>query len=119
MNLAYALWRGEFAKAMDDRFYDLDYLDGLIEARRAHLITADDAAVIFEFKLFPTGNTALHFLVAAGNIETIIGTLRPEAERIGRDLGCIAAIVDSRGGWARALREYGYSPFQTAIAKEL
>ena len=95
------------------------HLDRMILSGSAHLWTAPDAAIVAEIRTFPTGARALHGLVAAGTLETITGRLIPAAEAWARERGCLLSIVESRPGWARALKQHGYVPHQLAVMKEL
>ena len=103
---------------MDPRLYDIDYLDGLILSGRARFWRTDTAAIVAEIKLFPTGAKVVHGLIAAGDIEGI-KSLIPLAEDWGRQVGCIGGMIDSRPGWARAMKSAGYAPHQLALWKDL
>lgn len=114
----YLRFRPAFAEAMDPRLYDIDYLDGLILSGRARFWRTDTAAIVAEIKLFPTGAKVVHGLIAAGDIEGI-KSLIPLAEDWGRQVGCIGGMIDSRPGWARAMKSAGYAPHQLALWKDL
>lgn len=114
----YRHWRDAFAEAIDPRFYSIDYLDGLVLTGRAFLWASDTAAIVAEVKTFPTGARVIHGLVAAGDLEGIKALIE-QAEAWGKSQGCIAALIESRPGWARALKAEGYASFQTSIMKEL
>lgn len=128
----YALFRPAFAEAMDGRFYTIDYLDWLVRTGRARFRAGHGpdgrpiAAIVTEIRDYP-GCRAIHGLVAAGApgaepgamLAEIGERLIPAAEAEGRALGCAFAIVESRPGWARALRAAGYEPHQVAIRKAL
>lgn len=115
----YRRFRDRFAEAMDPAFYPIEYLDGLILAGRARLWAAEHAAIVAEIKDYPGGARVVHGLVAAGRIEDINRLLIPLAEAWGKAAGCTHAIIESRSGWMRALRAYGYEPHQVAVRKEL
>ena len=117
--LDYMRFRDAFAAAMDPRLYTIEHLDRLILSGEARLWSAADAAIVAEIRTFPTGARALHGLVAAGTLETITGRLIPTAEAWARERGCLLSIIESRPGWARALKPNGYSPHQLAVMKEL
>lgn len=112
-------FRSQFLEVIDPRFYDIDWLERQILNGAAKLLISDDAAIIYEIRTYPTGAREVHGLLAAGNMESIVQELIPEAEQIGRDLGCITACIESREGWARALKPFGYEVYQVSIKKEL
>jgi hypothetical protein len=116
--LEYQPWRQQFAEAMDPRLYDLFYLDTIILTGKARCWANERAAIVAELKTYPTGAMAVHGLIAAGDIDEI-ERLIPLAEQWGREEGCILALIESREGWGRVMKKYGYAPFQATIAKEL
>lgn len=115
----YDAWRPRLAAALDDRFYSIDYLDGLLVTGRAFLWASDAAALVAEIRTYPTGLRALHFLCAAGDLRAIEDDLRPRAEAFGRLNGCVAALIESRPGWVRRMKPHGYTLFQASIVKDL
>lgn len=112
-------WRDEFAKALDERLYTIDYLDRLLLDGQAQIWFGDEAAIVTEIRPYPTGAHAIHGVVAAGELSEIIGHLIPKAEDWGRSIGCILSIIESRPGWVRKLKGAGYEIHQTAVRKEL
>lgn len=116
---SYAEWRGEFAKAIDPRFYTLDYLDWLLRTGQANLWVGLQCALVTRVKLFPSGNSAVEFLVAAGDLDELTKELAPSVEQWGRENGCMFALIESRPGWERAMKRHGYELFQASIVKEL
>ncbi|MGQ0559870.1 MAG: hypothetical protein ACT4OE_09855 [Sphingosinicella sp.] len=115
----YARWRSEFARALDERLYGIEYLDTLILSMRAQCWFSDSAALVTEIRDYPAGARAIHALVAAGDAGEIVDILTPRAEAWGRELGCILAVAESRPGWQRALRKRGYEPHQVTVRKDL
>ena len=122
----YGLFRPQFAAAMDGRFYTIDYLDWLVRTGRAQFRPGRDAAIVNELRDYPACR-AVHGLVAAAApgaspgaaLAEIAGTLIPDAEQWARSRGCSQAIVESRPGWQRALRDQGYALHQIALVKGL
>jgi len=112
-------FRDQFLEAIDPRYYCIYWLENRILNGSAHILSNDDAAIIYEVRTYPTGAKELHGLLAAGNMESIVQELIPAAEQIARDWGCISACIESRPGWAKALKPYGYEVHQVAIKKEL
>lgn len=115
----WARWRSEFARALDERLYTIEHLDGLVETGHAQVWFGDSAAIVTEIRDYPSGARVIHGLVAAGDLREIVGTLIPRAEEWGRSIGCVMAIIESRTGWVRTLKDAGYQIHQTALRKEL
>lgn len=116
MTPEYAVWRPQFAEALDPRIYDINYLDTLISTRRAQFWSTDHAAIVTEIKVYPK-TMAIHGLIAAGDLREIVEVLIPRAEAWGKEMGCTFAMIESRPGWARALKDY--EPHQLTVRKEL
>lgn len=115
----YLKFRDAFGEVMDERYHTLDWLDGQVLKGLVQFFRANDAAIIAEVRDYPTGARDVHGLIAAGNLETIIRVLIPRAEEWGKAAGCVAAQIESREGWARALRPSGYCTHQVIVRKEL
>ena len=115
----YLRWRPEFAKVLDPARYTIQWLDGRIEDGEAIFACCGDAAIVVEFREYPTGAKDLHGLIAAGRLESIVGVLIPQAEMFGKANGCLAAVIESRPAWMKALVEYGYELHQACIRKVL
>lgn len=114
----YRAWRDEFQKAIDERFYSLEYLDGLVWSGRAQFWSTDEAAIIAELKVYPGGAVVIEGVIAAGELDGI-RKLIVVAEAWGRLHGAGFAKIESRLGWLRALKDDGYELWQTALVKEL
>ena len=115
----YARFRPLFAEALDPRLYTIEHLDGLLHSGRAQIWFGEAAAIVTEVRTYPAGAAVIHGLVAAGDLDEIVGTLIPRAEAWARSIGCAMAIIESRPGWARALKRCGYAPHQLAVRKDL
>lgn len=115
----YLRFRDRFAEALDPRLYSIEYLDDLILSGRAHFFASANAAIVTEFKTFPTGARAVAGLIAAGDLEEISTILIPRAEEWGRLNGCQFGMIDSRPGWARRMKQHGYETHQVSLIKEL
>jgi hypothetical protein len=115
----YARFRPLFAEALDPRLYAIEHLDGLLQSGRAQFWLGEDAAIVTEIRSYPTGARVIHGLVAAGDLDEIVDVLIPRAEGWARSFGCVLAIIESRPGWARALKARGYEPHQMALRKAL
>lgn len=117
--MSFADFRDAFADVMDPEFYPIQYLDDAIANGWIALLEEDQSAVCVEIKYYPSGRKDVHGLVAVGDMDVIINTLIPRAEQWGRERGCTGAIIESREGWLRALKPYGYDMHQVAIRKAL
>lgn len=111
--------REQISDAIDSRLYSIEYLDALIRTGAAHISSTDRAAIAFALKTYPSGLRDVHGLVAAGDLHDIVEKLIPQAEAWGRANGCSGALIESRPGWARILKQSGYEPHQLAVRKEL
>lgn len=115
----YLQFRAAFASVMDQRLYTPEWLDGEVWSGRAKFWRTADAAIVTEIRTYPTGAHDIHGIVAAGDLSEIINILIPAAEMWAKAVGCIGAIIESREGWARVLKERGYEPHRVAVRKEL
>ena len=114
----YWRFRPQFAEAIDGRFDTIDHLDWMMRTGRAQYWQSANAAMATEIRDYPACR-AIHGLVAAGDLDQIRSILSPAAEAWGRALGCAFAIIESRPGWQRALRNHGYALHQIAVVKGL
>lgn len=115
----YLRFREGFAQALDERFYPLAHLDSLVTSGRALLWTSEGAAAIAELRAYPSGLVDLHWLCATGELAELTGVVLPAAEAWAKANGCAGSVVESREGWARALRPHGYEVHQLAVRKAL
>ena len=116
---AYLRFRPQFAEALDERLHTVGHLDMLLNSGAAKAWFGDNAAMVTELRTYPTGAAVIHGLVAAGELSEIVGQLIPKAEAWAKSIGCVMAIIESRPGWAKALKASGYEPHQVAVRKEL
>lgn len=115
---AYLRFRDAFGEVMDPRLYTLDWLDAQLLTGQAMFWATDNAAILAELKLYPTGARDIHGLIAAGDLQDIIESLIPQAEQWARGIGCIGAIIESREGWVKALKPSGYNIHQVSVRKD-
>ena len=117
--LDYLNFRDEIAGTLDQRYYTLEWLDKQILRGHAKLWCCDEAVLITEFREYPTGAKDIHVLVAAGDMGKIVGELREDAEKWAKAHGCVGSLIESRQGWAKALKPFGYEAHQLIVRKEL
>lgn len=116
---AYGRWRLRLFSALDARRYTIEYVDRMVEVGALLCDACDDAAILTEAKVWPTGIWEVWGFCAAGNRHSIRSKLIPIAERRGQMHGAAAAIVHSRPAWAKILADDGYEPYQVEIRKPL
>lgn len=114
----YARFRPLLAEAIDGRFHTIGHLDRMIATGRAQYWESAGAAMATEIRGYPLCR-AIHGLAAAGDLGEIRSILIPAAEAWARAQGCAFAIIESRPGWQRALRNHGYELHQVAVVKGL
>ena len=115
----YLAFRDALEGVIDPRYYTIGWLDWKIISGKYKFWRGDRSGIITEIREYPTGAKDIHCIIAAGDMNEIIHDLAPQAEAYGREQGCIASIVESREGWARALAPSGYVIHQVAIRKGL
>lgn len=49
----------------------------------------------------------IHIWLAGGDLRELIG-FTPGVAAFGRSMGCVAATLEGRKGWARALQQHGF-----------
>jgi hypothetical protein len=116
---SYLEWRPAFATAMDARLHTPEWLDARILAGRARFWRSEHAAAVTEIRTYPTGAYDVHGLVAAGDVSEIRDRIAPQVEAWARSIGALGIVLESRPGWARALRGRGFVPHQLAVRKDL
>lgn len=99
--------------------YHIQWLDEILRAGEAQFVATDEAAMVVEIRIYPTGVKGCVVVVAAGSATEIIHTLRPNIEAWGREMGCTKGLVESFPAWAKLLKPYGYSPFKLSLIKDL
>lgn len=115
---AYLRHRAEIEALLDPRLYRIEWLDEQVATHSVGCMGNDRGVIVFEVKHYPTGAMDVHGLVAAGELEAILGLIE-EAENWARDVGCVGALIASRPGWARVLKSRGYESHQVSVRKVL
>ena len=103
---------------MDPDFHRIEELDAKVAGGSALIWATEKSAIACEIQRFPNALT-LHCLCATGDLSEIVGTLADQAEAWAKQAGCTHTIVESRAGWARALKARGYSVQQVTLGKVL
>lgn len=115
---AYEPWRDDYASAVDGRRYPIEWIDEQVASGVFGAFATAKTGMLAEVKTYPTGFREVHCMVAAGSIPGTL-ELRPFIEEWGRLQGCGEAIVDSRPGWQKVLKPFGYSLQKTTLRKVL
>jgi hypothetical protein len=116
--VTYLDFRDGFARAMDPDFHRIEELDAKVANGSALLWFTDKSAVVGEVQRYPNA-LVLHCLCATGDMNEIINELAPQAEEWARQAGCTHVTVESRGGWARVLKQRGYGAHTVTLGKRL
>lgn len=114
----YLRFRSQFEQALDPRLYNIEYLDALLLSGRARCWFSDKAAIVAEIRKFPTGAMAVCGVIAAGELDAIVGLI-PDAEAWGKEYGCQFGMIESTEGWQRVMKKHGYEVFQVSLIKTL
>ena len=116
--LIYKAFRPQFEQIIDTRFYSMAWLDSAVMDGIATVFGDDSAAILTQFRTYPSGAKEIHGLAAAGELDAIKRHVRT-AEEWGQSEGCCVASIASTIGWARVMRDDGYAVHQVEIRKEL
>ena len=81
------------------------------------LFTRGDSAILCSIKTYPTGFKELHGQAAIGNLRAIVSDLIPQAITFGIESGCNEAVISSRKGWERMMKDF--EVYQVELRKSL
>lgn len=115
--MPYTMFREDFAGLLDERFYNIEWLDCQVFNGAIRVLGDERAAILFKFERYPTGWLELQGMAAAGDLAVIKDELIPAAEALAKQMGCKSAIIESREAWVRLLPDY--QQHQVRIFKEL
>ena len=115
----YFRFRDEFEEALDPVRYTLHWLDEQVLTGEFMVWGTLRAAILCKIEHYPTGARDIHGMLAAGDLETIVEKLIPDAEEWAREQGCIGSKIESRAGWVRVLKGAGYELHQSTLRKDL
>lgn len=116
---AYLQWRAALIATLDPRLYTAEWLDEQVMSGRFILLANRDAAILASVQIYPTGLKEIQGELATGKRETIVSALIPCIEREAKAAGCSSALIQSRQGWIRVMRKFGYNLHQSSIRKAL
>lgn len=116
---SYLTHREAIREAIDETLYPIEWLDEQVRSGKYRVIGTETACIVVGLKTYPSGVMDIEGIVAAGDLTEIVERLIPAAERLGKSLGCRGALVESRPGWSRSLKAYGYKLEQQRLRKGL
>jgi len=112
-------FRDQIADAIDQGLYPIQWLDAQVYAGFVKVWSADDACCLTEIRTFPSGLFEVHYMVAAGNKETMVNVIAPQVEQWAREIGAIFTSIASRKGWERVMKPHGYEVQRIELRKKL
>lgn len=118
INPRYWEFRQSFLDAADPLFYTGEYLDSIVALGKADIWFSEHASIVAEIRDYPGGARVIEGIVAAGPLDEILDLIA-EAEVYGKSIGCTHAIIESREGWGKVLKDKGYTLWQQSVRKVL
>lgn len=90
----------------------------MVEKEQLQVWPATQSIVLTEIIVYPKLKN-LHYFLAGGDLDEL-SRMRPMIESWGKSLGCTRVSLAGRRGWAKTfLKDEGYSPQWTVLAKQL
>ena len=98
--------------------HDFDDIVEMVGKNQLQVWPATQSIVLTEIIVYPRLKN-LHYFLAGGDLDEL-SRMRPMIESWGKSLGCTRVSLAGRRGWAKTfLKNEGYSPQWTVLAKEL
>jgi hypothetical protein len=98
--------------------HDFDDIVEMVGKNQLQVWPATQSIVLTEIIVYPRLKN-LHYFLAGGDLDEL-SRMRPMIESWGKSLGCTRVSLAGRRGWAKTfLKDEGYSPQWTVLAKEL
>jgi hypothetical protein len=90
----------------------------MVKQNKLQVWPAVNSVVLTEIIVYPRLKN-LHYFLAGGDLDEL-SRMRPMIESWGKSIGCTRVSLAGRRGWAKTfLKDEGYSPQWTVLAKEL
>jgi hypothetical protein len=90
----------------------------MVKKNQLQVWPATQSIVLTEIIVYPRLKN-LHYFLAGGDLDEL-SRMRPMIESWGKSLGCTRVSLAGRRGWAKTfLKDEGYSPQWTVLAKKL
>ena len=109
--LTEALERGGSTHTLDDVLKQVERGD-------AQLWTTEGAVIVTEVSDTPQ-KRVIHFWLATGELESVIGLSHKILEWAKDTMGCEQATLAGRKGWTRALATEGWHPMLVVMGRDL
>lgn len=98
--------------------HDFDDIVEMVGKNQLQVWPATQSIVLTEIIVYPRLKN-LHYFLAGGDLDEL-SRMRPMIESWGKSLGCTRVSLAGRRGWAKTfLKDEGYSPQWTVLAKKL
>ena len=98
--------------------HDFDDIVEMVGKNQLQVWPASQSIVLTEIIVYPRLKN-LHYFLAGGDLDEL-SRMRPMIESWGKSLGCTRVSLAGRRGWAKTfLKDEGYSPQWTVLAKKL
>jgi len=114
----YLRWREQFVSLLDPDLYPAAWLDSQVWSGQFQLFSDEKSAILASVKRYPTGLLELHGQAAVGELNSLLESTIPSCENWGRSIGCSRVVIESRRGWAKVMKKFGYEEHQVHIRKE-
>ncbi|WP_353246844.1 hypothetical protein [Limnohabitans sp.] len=98
--------------------HDFDDIVEMVGKNQLQVWPATQSIVLTEIIVYPRLKN-LHYFLAGGDLDEL-SRMRPMIESWGKSLGCTRVSLAGRRGWSKTfLKDEGYSPQWTVLAKKL
>jgi hypothetical protein len=115
---AWARWRPEFAKVVNDGLWSIEELEDRVAAKAAIFFPGSKCALVGETIRYPTGARALHIVWAVGDkVEQL--AMIPGIEAMARMMGCRRMVFDLKADDQTAMKAQGYRLLTVKLVKAL
>lgn len=120
LNLSAPLLAGIEESLAREGTHGLTDVEMALRAGDAQLWVSDDGlgAAVTEINNYPSGAKRARIWLSAGRLESII-SMDADFADLARELGCDSVELLGRQGWARALKEHGWTPHSITMMKRL
>lgn len=92
-------------------------LEQAVREGRAHLWLGDGAAMVTEFEHYPL-TKVIRVWLGVGDMAALLD-MQAQVEAWAKTQGCAKAVIFTRPGWERVLRQRGFERSHVTLTKEL
>lgn len=111
-------FRAEIEAMLDQRKWPIEWVESQIATGGIVCHENATAMIGVEVRVYPGGLRELHGMFAVGALEGIL-SLIDDAVLVATYAGCDTATISSRPGWAKVLKDKGFTVDQVTITKDL